>query len=191
MDVRHNNNALQELNDCIRGLLHLGLHVITFRTLLHLGPNVITFRTLLHLGQLLHLGLQQPSPAEKKKMKRNERGQTKKELETKMSQNDTAVHLSLRQSYSSRQVHRMALSFETFEEAEERAKTTPPKVRERSHTASPANIEGKLDQLLADVESWPDGPPNWSERARMYNIKTKGSDSTPDNGGQLVKAFLK
>ena len=61
MDVRHNNNALQELNDCIRGLLHLGLNVITFRTLLHLGPNVITFRTLLHLGQLLHLGLQQLS----------------------------------------------------------------------------------------------------------------------------------
>ena len=59
MDVRHNNNALKELNDCIRGLLHLGLNVITFRTLLHLGPNVITFRTLLHLGQLLHLGLQQ------------------------------------------------------------------------------------------------------------------------------------
>ena len=59
MDVRHNNNALQELNDCIRGLLHLGLNLIAFRTLLHLGPNVITFRTLLHLGQLLHLGLQQ------------------------------------------------------------------------------------------------------------------------------------
>ena len=72
MDVRHSNNALKELNDCIRGLLHLGLNVIafrtllhlgpnviTFRTLLHLGPNVITFRTLLHLGQLLHLGLQQ------------------------------------------------------------------------------------------------------------------------------------
>ena len=46
MDVRHNNNALQESNDFIGGLLHLGL-------------NVITFRTLLHLGQLLHLGLQQ------------------------------------------------------------------------------------------------------------------------------------
>ena len=71
MDVRHNNNALKELNNCIGGLLHLGLNVITsrtllhigpnvitFRTLLHLGPNVITFRTLLHLGQLLHLGLQ-------------------------------------------------------------------------------------------------------------------------------------
>ena len=59
MDVRHDNNALQESNDCIGGLLHLGLNFITFRTLLHLGPNVITFRTLLHLGQLLHLGLQQ------------------------------------------------------------------------------------------------------------------------------------
>ena len=58
MDVHHNNNVLKELNDCIGGLLHIGLNVITFRTLLHLGPNVITFRTLLHLGKLLHLGLQ-------------------------------------------------------------------------------------------------------------------------------------
>ena len=49
MDVRHDNNALQESNDCIGGLLHLGL-------------NFITFRTLLHLGQLLHLGLQQVLP---------------------------------------------------------------------------------------------------------------------------------
>ena len=48
-----------------------------------------------------------------------------------------------------------------------------------------------MDQLLADLESWPDGLPNWSEKARMYNIKTKGSDSTPGNKGKLVKAFLK
>ena len=58
-NVRYNSNALKEYNDCIGGLLHLGLSVITLRTLLHLGPNIITFRTLLHLGQLLHLGLQQ------------------------------------------------------------------------------------------------------------------------------------
>ena len=45
VNVRRNNNALKELNDCIGGLLHL-------------GPDFITFRTLLHLGQLLHLGLQ-------------------------------------------------------------------------------------------------------------------------------------
>ena len=37
MDVHHNNNALKELNDCIGGLLQLGLNVITFRT--------ISFRT--------------------------------------------------------------------------------------------------------------------------------------------------
>ena len=59
MDVRYNNNAPKELNDCIGSLLHIGLNVITFRTLLHLGPTVITFWTLLHLGKLLHLGLQQ------------------------------------------------------------------------------------------------------------------------------------
>ena len=58
MDVRYNNNALAKLNDCIGGLLHLGLNVITFRTLLHSGPNVITGKTTLNLGQLLHLGLQ-------------------------------------------------------------------------------------------------------------------------------------
>ena len=45
-DVRYNNNALKEFYDCIEGLLHLGL-------------NVITCRTLLPLGQLLHVGLQQ------------------------------------------------------------------------------------------------------------------------------------
>ena len=37
VDVHHNNNALKELNDCIGGLLHLGLNVIAFRT--------ISFRT--------------------------------------------------------------------------------------------------------------------------------------------------
>ena len=75
MDLRYNNNALAELNDCTRGLilhftfyilhftfsfttlLHLGPKSITSRTLLHLDPNVIPFRTLLLLGQLLHLGL--------------------------------------------------------------------------------------------------------------------------------------
>ena len=51
--------ALEQLNDCIEGLFHLGPNVITFRTLLYFGPNVITSRTrtLLHLGKLLHLGL--------------------------------------------------------------------------------------------------------------------------------------
>ena len=83
------------------------------------------------------------------------------------------------------------MAFEIFEEAEERGKMTPPKVRERSHTPWADNIEGQLDQLLAGVESWPDAAPNWSAKARMYDIKTKGSDLTPGNGGQLIKVFLK
>ena len=78
------------------------------------------------------------------------------------------------------------LSFETFEEAKERGKTTPLKVKEQSHTTSADNIEGKLDQLW-----WPNGPPNWSKKARLYNIKRKGSDLTSGKWGQLVKAFLK
>lgn len=41
-------------------------------------------------------------------MKRNQQRQTKKELESKMSQTDTAVHPSLSESFSSRQVQRMA-----------------------------------------------------------------------------------
>ena len=52
MDVRHNNNALKELNEAYyiddQILLHLGLYYIYDQM----------FRTLLHLGQLLHLGLQ-------------------------------------------------------------------------------------------------------------------------------------
>ena len=36
-NVRYNNNALKEFYDCIGGLLHLGLNVITLWTLLHLG----------------------------------------------------------------------------------------------------------------------------------------------------------
>ena len=54
MDVRLNNDALKELNDCIGGLLHLGLNFITFRTLLHLGPNFITFRTVITFRPSTH-----------------------------------------------------------------------------------------------------------------------------------------
>ena len=49
VNVRYNNNALTELNDCIGSLLHLGLNVVTFRTSLNLGSNVITSRTVITL----------------------------------------------------------------------------------------------------------------------------------------------
>ena len=55
MDVRHNNNALKELNDCIGDLLHLGSNVITFRTLLHLAFSTFEGR-LFSLLRPLFLG---------------------------------------------------------------------------------------------------------------------------------------
>jgi len=56
-----------------------------------------------------------------------------------MNENDTDlhVHLSSRQSYRGRQNHRLAQSFESREEAQERARTTLPK-RKISH---PSNRE--------------------------------------------------
>ena len=41
-DVRYNNNAPEQLNDCIRGILHLGPNVITFRLIA--VRTFITFR---------------------------------------------------------------------------------------------------------------------------------------------------
>ena len=52
------------------------------------------------------------------------------------------------------------------------------------------NIIGDLDQLLLDAKSWPNGTINWSEKAKMYKIRTKAQDLTPPNGGQMVKAYL-
>ena len=50
VDIRHNNNALKELNDCIGGLLHLGLDVITLEGASHSCTkmyewNLITWKT--------------------------------------------------------------------------------------------------------------------------------------------------
>ena len=44
VDVRYNNNALAELNDSVRGLLHLGLNAITFKTKCCYIKEFITFR---------------------------------------------------------------------------------------------------------------------------------------------------
>ena len=67
---------------------------------------------------------------------------------------------------------------------------TPPKVKERTHVPASDNIIGTLDQLLEDIKSWPSGPVNWSEKARLYKIRTTGQDSTLPNGGQMIKSFL-
>ena len=128
------------------------------------------------------------SPAEKKKMKRDQQREMKKQTEDKMA-GDTGAHLILRQSYSARQNQRLAQAFETPQEAAERVKKTPPEKRNRSHTPALDNIDGDLDKLQTEVESWSDKI-NWSEKAREYRIRMKGQDQVPRNGGQILKAFL-
>lgn len=112
------------------------------------------------------------------------------DVEKAMNENDTDLHLSSRQSYRSRQNHRLAQSFESKEEATKRARVTPPKRKEKSHTPATENITGDLDQLLTDVQSWPKGTTNSSEKARIYKIRMVGQDATPPNGGQMIKSFL-
>ena len=107
-----------------------------------------------------------------------------------MSQSDVDSHLSICQSYSARKAQRLAQSFESYEEAMERGKKTSPKVKERLHAPLVQHIEGDTEQLLEDVKSWPDGEINWSEKARTYKIRTKGQESTPAKGGQMIKEFL-
>ena len=114
----------------------------------------------------------------------------KTDIENNVNENDTEEHLSSRQSFRALQQHRLAQSFETKTEATDRARTTLQKVRERLHAPSTDNIEGDFDQLLIDVKSWPNGAINCSEKARIYNIRTKGQDLTPRNGGQIIKSFL-
>ena len=108
----------------------------------------------------------------------------KNDVEKAMNENDTDLHLSSRQSYRGRQNHRLAQSFEDREEATERASITPPKKKQKSHTPGTENITGDLDQLLADVKSWPKGTTNRSEKARMYKIRMIGHDVTPPNGAK-------
>ena len=41
------------------------------------------------------------------------------------------------------------------------------------------------------VKSWPNGPINWSEKARMYKIRTQGQDSTPPMEDKWSNHFYK
>lgn len=60
------------------------------------------------------------------------------------------------------------------------------KSEKRSH--GPASIDVELDRLLADVTTWTSV--NWSQKGREYKIRKAGSSTSPQNAGQLLKAFL-
>ena len=131
------------------------------------------------------------SPTEKRKEKRDKLRQVKTDIEKRvLKENDTGVHLNLRESYSARQRRRLTQSFETPEQARERVNKMSTNRKERSHIPALENIVGSIGQLLIDINLWPHGQVNWSEKARTYNIRYKGQDSTPPNGGQILKTLL-
>jgi hypothetical protein len=130
------------------------------------------------------------SPEDKRKIKRISQRKTKEEIEKKMTENDTDIHLSSRQSFKNRNVQRLALAFESKEEANQRIKKASPESRNRSHTIAIENIEGDLDRLMEDIKSWSDKEINWLQKAKEYHIRKKGDKETPQNGGQTLKAYL-
>ena len=123
------------------------------------------------------------TPAERKKKNRNQKRKFKKRVEKSWKENDVQLHLAQRSSFATRKRQRLNESFESIDEAEERSQT---KKRKRSH--GPASIDVELDRLLADVTTWTSV--NWSQKAREYKIRKAGSSTSPQNAGQLLKAFL-
>ncbi|KXJ06892.1 hypothetical protein AC249_AIPGENE21575 [Exaiptasia diaphana] len=128
------------------------------------------------------------SPEEKRKLKRVNQRQTKENIQAKMTKNDSDAHLTLRQSFRARNEQRLSQYFETKREAKER---TDKNKKKRSHTVAMQNIEGDLDKLLEDAQTWQEGTQiNWSKKAEEYGIKRSGSPDSIKNAGQTVKAFL-
>jgi len=136
-------------------------------------------------------GLQKKqSPEEKKQIRIINQRKTKQHIESKIIENDTDMHLSLRQSFTARNEQRLAQCFETKAEAMLRVNKSSPESKNRSHTLSTENVEGNLEQLLEDVKSWNDKEINWSKKAEEYGIRKKGSPENLKNGGQTLKAYL-
>ena len=104
-------------------------------------------------------------------------------------QNDVDSHLAQRTSFRGRNVQRLNQSFESVDDAQERV-SQRKEDKEKSH--SPKYITGDLEELLHDFKQWTPGTPvNWTAKAKEYNIRKRGSQDTPKNAGQILKAYLK
>ena len=104
-------------------------------------------------------------------------------------ENDVDSHLAQRTSLAARGKQRIYQSFETIQQAKSQLEKTPPGMKECSHI--PKEIRGNTEQLLEDVRSWPHEPVCWSAKAREYEIRGNANYTTPPNGGQIIKGFLK
>ena len=65
----------------------------------------------------------------------------------------------------------------------------PPGTKERFHI--PKEVTGNIEQLLEDVKKWPHEPVSWSTKAKEYSIRENTNETTPPNGGWILKEFLK
>ena len=97
-----------------------------------------------------------------------------------------------RQSLAARQRERLAMCFESYEEAKRRCETSQKAENEkRSPIGNFKNMQWDKQALLEEVNSYADGTViNWSALARQYQVKNKNGELAK-NGGQIVQEYLK
>ena len=97
-----------------------------------------------------------------------------------------------RQSLAARQRERLAMCFESYEEAKRRCEISQRAENEkRSPIGNFENMQWDKQALLEEVNSYADGTViNWSALARQYQVKNKNGELAK-NGGQIVQEYLK
>ena len=83
-----------------------------------------------------------------------------------------------RQSLAARQRERLAMCFESYEEAKRRCETSQKAGNEkRSPIGNFENMQWDKQALLEEVNSYADGTViNWSALARQYQVKNKNGE---------------
>ena len=95
-----------------------------------------------------------------------------------------------RQSLEARKRERLAMCFESFEEAKIRNETKLEQ-NKKSPVGKFENMHWDKQAMVEEVNSYTnDTLVNWSELARRYEVKNK-SGELAKNGGQIVKEYLK
>ena len=109
------------------------------------------------------LGLEEKkSTAQLKKQQREKLRQEKKLIEGEWSKRDCDTMLATRQTYKQRQEQRLALFFETPDEAENRAAKRKNLeelgvCKQKRHSPNPDDLEFDKDGLLKEVKGMKDG----------------------------------
>lgn len=95
-----------------------------------------------------------------------------------------------RQSLAARQRERLAMCFESFEEAKLRNQVQVSS-QKKSPVGNLGNIQWDKQALLEEVNGYTNGTViNWSELARRYEVKNKNGELAK-NGGQIVQEYIR